>query len=109
MFTFVSPIHTKADVPERLKVWFETIHTHLGRYPKFLRCDNGGEFVSKQFETILGERGICLVTSAPYHPEENGEAECVTSSKAASDGRIRFNIGSGHPIQARAPCHRVIR
>jgi hypothetical protein len=77
MFTFVSPIHTKANVPERLKTWFEVFHTHLGRYPKFLRCDNGGEFISKRFETILAERGIRLVTSAPYHPEENGKAERV--------------------------------
>jgi hypothetical protein len=77
MFTFVSPMHTKADVPERLKVWFDTLFTHLGRYPKFLRCDNGGEFISKRFETVLNDRGITLVTSAPYHPEENGEAERV--------------------------------
>jgi hypothetical protein len=78
MFTFVSPMHSKADVPKRLiKTWFEVIHTHLGHYPKFLRCDNGGEFISKRFESILAKRGICLVTSAPYHPKENGKAERV--------------------------------
>jgi hypothetical protein len=47
MFTFVSPMQSKADVPERLWKWFEAVHTHLGRYPKFLCCDNGGEFISK--------------------------------------------------------------
>jgi hypothetical protein len=66
MFTFVSPMHSKADVPKWLKTWFEVVHTHLGRYAKFLRCDNGGKFISKHFETILAERGIRLVTSAPY-------------------------------------------
>ncbi|PLW27616.1 hypothetical protein PCANC_26367 [Puccinia coronata f. sp. avenae] len=65
MFTFVLPMHTKAEVPERLKLWFEVIHNHHG------------QFVSKKFESILAERGICLVTSAPYHPEENGEAKRV--------------------------------
>jgi hypothetical protein len=97
MFTFVSPIHTKADVPERLKVWFDVIHNHHGRYPKYLRCDNGGEFISKRFETILGDRGICLVTSAPYHPEENGEAERV--NRTINDmARVMLN-NSGLPFE----------
>ncbi|PLW50849.1 hypothetical protein PCASD_01135 [Puccinia coronata f. sp. avenae] len=97
MFTFVLPMHSKADVPERLKTWFETVHTHLGRYPKFLRCDNGGKFTSKRFENILAKRGIQLVTSAPYHPKENGEAERV--NRTIKDmARVMLN-GSGLPFE----------
>ncbi|PLW19705.1 hypothetical protein PCASD_13171 [Puccinia coronata f. sp. avenae] len=97
MFTFVSPIHAKADVPERLRVWFEVIHNHHGRYPKYLRCNNGGEFVSKRFETMLAERGILLVTSAPYHPEENGKAERV--NRTINDmARVMLN-NSGLPFE----------
>jgi hypothetical protein len=93
MFTFVSPIHSKADVPERLQTWFEVVHTHLGRYPKFLRCDNGGEFVSKRFDSILAEHGIRLVTSAPYHPKENGKAERV--NRTINDmARVMLNSSS---------------
>jgi hypothetical protein len=40
MFTFVLPMHTKAEVPERLKLWFEVIHNHHSRYPKYLCSDN---------------------------------------------------------------------
>ncbi|PLW27547.1 hypothetical protein PCASD_23419 [Puccinia coronata f. sp. avenae] len=97
MFTFVSPIHSKADVPERWKTWFEVVHTHLGRYPKFLRCDNGGEFISKHFETVLAKQGFRLVTSAPYHPEENGKAErvnCTINNMA----RVMLN-SSGLPFK----------
>jgi hypothetical protein len=97
MFTFVSPMHSKADVPERLKTWFETVHTHLGRYPKFLRCDNGGEFTSKRFENILAECGIQLVTLAPYHPKENGKAKRV--NQTINDmARVMLN-GSGLPFE----------
>ncbi|PLW43994.1 hypothetical protein PCANC_08571 [Puccinia coronata f. sp. avenae] len=97
MFTFVSPMHTKAEVPERLKTWFEVIHTHHGRYPKYLRCDNGGEFISKRFKSILAKQGICLVTSAPYHPKENGEAERV--NQTINDmARVMLN-NSGLPFE----------
>jgi hypothetical protein len=45
-----------------------------------MRCNNGGEFILRRFETILAERGIKLVTLAPYHPEETGEAERVNQT-----------------------------
>ncbi|PLW50673.1 hypothetical protein PCASD_00774 [Puccinia coronata f. sp. avenae] len=32
---------------------------------------------------------------------------CYTASNAGSDGRIRVYIGCSHPIQTRAPGHRV--
>jgi hypothetical protein len=30
MFSFVSPMHTKAEIPKSLKLWFEVIHNHHG-------------------------------------------------------------------------------
>jgi hypothetical protein len=97
MFTFVSPMRTKAEVPERLKVWFEVIHNHHGQYPKYLRCDNGGGFVSKRFESILANWGICLVTSAPYHPEENGKAKRV--NRTINDMARAMLNNSGLPFE----------
>jgi hypothetical protein len=80
MFTFVLPMHSKVDVPERLKTWFKTVHNHLGPYPKFLRCNNGGKFTSKHFENIIAKRCIQIVTSASYHPKENGKAKRVNQT-----------------------------
>ncbi|PLW33813.1 hypothetical protein PCANC_21904 [Puccinia coronata f. sp. avenae] len=97
MFTFISPMHFKADIPKRLKTWFEVVHTHLGHYPKFLQCDNGGEFISKRFESILAKRGICLVTSAPYHPKENGKAKRVNHN-INDMARVMLN-SSGLPFE----------
>ncbi len=42
---------------------------------KVLRSDNGGEFVSKKFDTFFAECGIQRQTSAPYSPQQNGVAE----------------------------------
>ncbi|KAI7944398.1 hypothetical protein MJO28_010093 [Puccinia striiformis f. sp. tritici] len=77
MYTLIAPIKLKSDVTNKLISWFEMIKTRLGRYPRFLRCDNGGEFTSKKFMDLLKARGITIAHSSPYHPEENGEAERV--------------------------------
>jgi len=34
--------------------------------------DGGGEYVSKQFESILSNKGITHQFSCPYTPEQNG-------------------------------------
>ena len=42
---------------------------------KKLRADNGGEFISKEFEALLIENKISHQSSAPYSPHQNGTAE----------------------------------
>ena len=44
---------------------------------KALRLDNGGEYMSKQFEELLKIHGIARQTSTPYTPQQNGVAERV--------------------------------
>lgn len=43
--------------------------------PKTLVSDNGPQFGSKQFEDWCRLNGIVHLTSAPFHPPSNGEAE----------------------------------
>ncbi len=40
-----------------------------------LRTDNGGEFISKQYEDLLLSKGIKHETTGPYRPHQNGTAE----------------------------------
>jgi transposase InsO family protein len=42
---------------------------------KTLQSNNGGEFLSKEFNDFLRECGIQRRTSAPYTPQENGVVE----------------------------------
>lgn len=43
--------------------------------PEQLVSDNGPQFVSEEFQTFLKLNGIRHITSAPYHPATNGQAE----------------------------------
>ena len=45
-----------------------------------LVTDNGPNFVSNEFETFLSKNGIRHITSAPYHPSTNGQAENTVKS-----------------------------
>ena len=40
-----------------------------------LGTDNGGEYVSKEFEDYLKSKGICHELTVPHSPEQNGVAE----------------------------------
>ena len=42
---------------------------------KRLRSDNGGEFISQGFKTLLRKHAIRHETSAPYSPHQNGTVE----------------------------------
>lgn len=43
--------------------------------PKALVSDNGRSFISKEFEKFCIEFGIKHITSPPFHPSSNGQAE----------------------------------
>ena len=43
--------------------------------PKQVVSDNGPQFVAEEFQSFLAQHGIRHVTSAPYHPRSNGQAE----------------------------------
>ena len=48
---------------------------HIYGSVKCLRSDNGGEFISGKFKTLLSENKIKHETSAPYSTHQNGTAE----------------------------------
>nr|GEW20916.1 hypothetical protein [Tanacetum cinerariifolium] len=40
-----------------------------------IKCDNGGEFISKSMNEFYKERGIVLETTCPHTPQQNGVVE----------------------------------
>ena len=65
----------KSEVLEKFKE-FEAITTNEScRRVVKLRTDNGGEYVSREFEEYLKSRGIQHELTVPHSPEQNGVAE----------------------------------
>lgn len=65
----------KSEVIEKFKEYVQMCRTMFNKTPKFLRTDNGGEYISKQFNVYLQQNGIQIQRSAPYSPQQNGVAE----------------------------------
>ena len=61
---------TAAKTVEKLRILFSQYGL-----PKQVVSDNGPQFVAEEFQTFLAQHGIRHVTSAPYHPRSNGQAE----------------------------------
>ena len=69
------PLVNKSDVYSVFVNFCASIHTQFSSSVQILQSDGGGEYVSKQFQKFLAEKGISHQKSCPYTPEQNGMAE----------------------------------
>jgi transposase InsO family protein len=68
-------LKAKGDSFEKFKQYKALVDNKIGHKIKVLRSDNGGEFVSKKFDTFLAECEIQQETIAPYSPQQNDVVE----------------------------------
>ena len=66
---------SKSEVFERFKEFEAIVVNQSGQKIGTLRSDNGGEYLSKEFETYLKSNGITHQLTIAYSPEQNGVAE----------------------------------
>ena len=69
------PIRKKDEVQACFERFRAEVEKQTGRTIRCLRSDNGGEYVSIQFEQYLQQHGIRHDKSVPYVPQQNGVAE----------------------------------
>ena len=74
-FCVVYLLKERAMVFECFKEFKNFMEVRLNTRIKSLMSDNGGEYVSSEFETYLKENGIDHVKSVPYCHAQNGRAE----------------------------------
>ncbi len=56
--------------------------------PDVIVSDNGAAFTSTEFQEFADRNGICHVTTAPYHPSSNGQAERMVQTTKEVLSRI---------------------
>ena len=55
--------------------WKALVERSVNQKLKVLRTDNGGEYVSAEFQSYLKKEGVCHELTVPKTPEQNGVAE----------------------------------
>lgn len=76
-FLKVYLLHTKDETEEYLMEYINEAEAHFNLKTEKIRCDNGGEFRSKEFKSWCRQRGIVLDYTIPESPQLNGVAERV--------------------------------
>ncbi|XP_016380280.1 uncharacterized protein K02A2.6-like [Sinocyclocheilus rhinocerous] len=56
--------------------------------PNVIVSDNGAAFTSTKFQEFPERNGIRHVTTAPYHPSSNGQADCMAQTTKEALSRI---------------------
>ncbi|KAL1263578.1 hypothetical protein QQF64_006317 [Cirrhinus molitorella] len=85
---------------------------------KCIRSDNGTEFMSRDFQTLLTQRKIRHETSAPYSPHQNGTAErgwrtlydmsrCLLIESKLPDKLWNYAMQTSAYVQNRCYCRRT--
>lgn len=74
-YTWMYVLKRKDQVFEYFCKWKALVERSTGLKVKTLRTDNGGEYTSQKFRTLLSESGIRHELTVPKTPEQNGVAE----------------------------------
>jgi len=67
--TFFYSMKTKFGVFDKLKIFKALVENQIGKKIKVIKCDGGGEYNFKNFNTSCKENGIAKQTTTPYTPK----------------------------------------
>ena len=74
-YIWVYILKHKSEVFARFKEWKALVEKSTEQKLKFIRTDNGGEYLSIEFQEFLKAEGVKHERTIPKNPEQNGVAE----------------------------------
>eukprot|EP00795_Rhopilema_esculentum_P015799 gene15799-biopygen5210 len=95
-------IRKKSEVLKRFKEFEASATNEAACKIGTLRTDNGGEFVSNDFENLLKRKGIKHETSVPHSPQQNGVAERMNRTLVESAKAMMNHAGLSKTFWAEA-------
>ena len=72
---WVYPLRHKDEVFSTFQKFLDFVENQSGKKLKSLRIDNGGEYISKEFQDFCAKQGMKRQLTAPYTPAQNGVVE----------------------------------
>ena len=73
--TSVHLMKKKSEILQHFKAYHAMATSHFNRPMARVRCDNVGEYMSKEFKRFCAEKGIVIEYTTPYTPQLNGVSE----------------------------------
>lgn len=73
--TFIYFLRRKSEAFEKFKLFKALVENETNKKIKIIRSDNGGEYMSNNFQNYLRSCGIKHQTTVPHCSEQNGVAE----------------------------------
>jgi len=83
----------KSQVIDCLTKYAALANLHFGRQLKTIRCDNGGEYTSKEVKQLTESWGTVMEYTTPYTPQANGMAERMNRTLLA---KVRCTLHQGN-------------
>lgn len=74
-FRVIDFIKQKSEVFQCFRLYVARLRTGTGQHVSTFRIDNGGEYISTEFDAYLAEYGIRHKTCAQNNPEQDGVSE----------------------------------
>ena len=74
-YSWVHFFKSKDQVYNTFLKWYKKIQNIFNSTIKFIRTDNGTEFVNRDFNNFCTENGIINQLTVPHNPQQNGRAE----------------------------------
>lgn len=68
-------MRNKSEVFEKLRSFVQEVENQFDEKIKEIHSDGGREYINKDVETFLNNKGIKFSVNIPYTPEQNGIAE----------------------------------
>lgn len=76
-FLHVYLLRTKSEVCSKFKEYFMFTKSLFNKSINRLRCDNGGEYKSKELQQFCRDNGVFIEYTVAYSPEQNGKSERI--------------------------------
>ena len=92
----------KNEVFEKFKEFEALVTNDIGSTIGVLRSDNGGEYITGEFESYLKLKGIHHELTVPHTPEQNGVAERMNRTLMESARSMLAHAGLPHCYWAEA-------
>ena len=74
-YVWVYALKKKDEAFKKFQEWKALVEKSSGYTMKILRSDNGGEYVSTDFDNFMKSEGVVHQTTVPGTPQQNGVAE----------------------------------